>query len=378
MKILHVIISLNIGGAEKSMLRLIEAHKNNSDYDHSVVSLTGIGEIGKQLQVSNIRVHALGLKSAFNTPRVMWALMKIIRQADPDVIHTWMYHADLIGGVAGKLTKKKIIWSVRNTHAEAKSGIAKTTFYIMKICAFLSAYIPNKIICVAGTAMTSHVKYGYQQKKMQVIQNGYDVNNLRNLSRQHKQTTRKSIGLAKNATVIGTVGRYNNSKDHPTFIRAAKILLRSNDNLQFLLIGKGINANNTQLFSLIADTGHIEKFFLLDERDDVPALLTLMDIFCLHSISEGFPNVLGEAMCIGLPCITTDVGDAALMVGENGVVVPHSQPELLVKGLQAMVNLTAKERKESGEKLRQRIDNNYSLAQAQHAIETVYQNVLNQ
>lgn len=380
MKILHVIIGLNIGGAENSLLRLIETHKKslNCPYNHSVVSLTTIGTIGEQLQSLDIHVDALRLKSAFSTPRVLWALIKIIRHTSPDIIHTWMYHADFIGGIAAWLTKKKIIWSIRNTHVMVGSGTAKKTFYIMRACAFLSAYIPNKIICVADAAITSHVNYGYLQEKMHVIQNGYDVEKITGLSKKNEITTKEKIGINQNTIVIGTVGRYNDYKDHPTFIKAAKILLKSNRNLQFLLIGRNVNKANAQLMSLISDTNDTGHFILLGERNDIPALLALMDIFCLHSISEGFPNVLGEAMCVGLPCVTTDAGDAALMVGKDGIVVPHSQPALLAKGLQQVINLTPEERERSGKKLNQRIQANYTLAQVQFAYESVYHEVSSQ
>lgn len=378
MKILHVIIGLEMGGAETSLLRLIETHKNSPDYNHSVISLTNIGKIGRLLQASGIRVDSLGLKSIFSILMVVRKLIKIIRDTNPDIIHTWMYHADLIGGIAAWFTKKKVIWSIRNTHVKVDSGTAKTTFHIMRICALLSPYIPNRIICVANAAVDSHVKYGYPLSKMYVIQNGYNVGNIYNLSRKNKQVTRESIGLDQDAIIIGTVGRYNDYKDYPTFIKAAEILLKLNHNLQFLLIGRNVNRENIRLTSLISNTNYTDSFFLLGERDDIPALLALMDIFCLHSVSEGFPNVLGEAMCVSVPCVTTDVGDAALMVGKDGVVVPHSQPELLAQGLYQIINLTHKDRKKSGDNLMRRIKANYSLAQVQLDYEMIYKEVTNE
>jgi glycosyltransferase involved in cell wall biosynthesis len=102
-----------------------------------------------------------------------------------------------------------------------------------------------------------------------------------------------------------------------------------------------------------------------------------MDIFCLHSVSEGFPNVLGEAMCVGLPCVTTDVGDAALMVGEHGSIVPHSNPEKLAAALQVMIDQTPQERTNIGQALSQRIRNHYSIANIQKAYETLYHEVVN-
>ncbi|OQX06984.1 MAG: hypothetical protein BWK73_29325 [Thiothrix lacustris] len=376
MKILHIIIGLNVGGAENSLKRLIETHKDNQNYQHCVISLTTIGKIGEQLQASGIEVKALGMTSAFSVPITLWRLIKSISYINPDIVHTWMYHADLLGGLAAYFTQKKVIWSIRNTHVAVGSGTAKTTKHIMQLCAKLSYKIPSKIICVANAAKVSH--YKYNNEKMIIIPNGYAIDAIQKTAKNtQKEKYPAELNIRNDRLIIGSIGRFNDYKDFPTFIKAANILLASQQDIQFLLIGRDIDSNNKTLMSLINDTINPNAFILLGERNNIPELLSLMDIFCLHSISEGFPNVLGEAMCIGLPCVTTDVGDAALMVGEHGSIVPHSNPEKLAAALQVMIDQTPQERTNIGQALSQRIRNHYSIANVQKAYETLYHEVVN-
>ncbi|MDC3262037.1 glycosyltransferase [Candidatus Pseudothioglobus singularis] len=378
MNILHVIIGLNVGGAENSLKRLIESHKDNTNYQHSVLSLTTIGKVGGQLQASGIEVCSLGLKSPLSLPIIFIRLIKFIRKANPDIVHTWMFHADLLGGLAAWVMRKKVIWSIRNTDISINSGTASTTKYIMHACAFLSSYVPKRIVCVANASAISHSNYGYNEKIMITIANGYDVDKINQAATKiPKDTFRHSLNIAQDAIVIGSVGRYNDYKDYPTFIKTATILLKSHPTLQFLMVGKDVDDDNTTLVQLIASTGYQNNFILLGERDDVPACLSIMDIFCLHSISEGFPNALGEAMSIGLPCVTTDVGDAAMMLENQALVVEHSQPILLARSLQNLLDLSSTKRKQIGKELQQHIKNEYSIVKVQKSYEALYQKVIN-
>jgi glycosyltransferase involved in cell wall biosynthesis len=377
MNILHVIIGLNVGGAENSLKRLIDSHKDNTNYQHSVISLMTIGKVGEQLQESGIEVCSLGLKSLLSLPITFFRLIRFIRKANPDIVHTWMYHADLLGGLAAWVMRTKVIWSIRNTDISINSGTAVTTKYIMYACAFLSSYIPKRIVCVANAAAISHGNYGYNKKIMITIANGYDVDKINQAATKiPKCDFRHSLNIAQDSIVIGSVGRYNDYKDYPTFIKTATILLKSNPTLQFLLVGKDVDYDNKTLAQLITATGHQNNFILLGERDDVPACLSIMDIFCLHSISEGFPNALGEAMSVGLPCVTTDAGDAAMMVENRALVVDHSQPFLLARSVQNLLDLPSTKRKQIGKELQQHIINEYSIVKVQKSYEALYQQVI--
>ena len=236
----------------------------------------------------------------------------------------------------------------------------------------------KKIVCVANAALISHSNYGYNKKIMTVIPNGYDVNKINQAAvKIPRDAFRHSLNITQNAIVIGSVGRYNDYKDYPTFIKTATILLKSNPALCFLLVGRNVDYDNKMLAQLIIATGHQDNFILLGERNDIPACLLAMDIFCLHSISEGFPNALGEAMSIGLPCVTTDAGDAAMMVENEALVVDYSQPNLLAKSLQKLLNLSVSQRNKIGKELQQHIKNEYSMIKVKKSYEALYQQVIN-
>ena len=343
MNILHVIISLTAGGAENSLKRLIESHKDDTNYQHSVLSLTTIGKVGGQLQASGIEVCSLGLKSSLSLPITFIRLIKFIRKANPDIVHTWMYHADLLGGLAAWVMRKKVIWSIRNTNISINSGTATTTVHIMNICAYLSSYIPKKIVCVANAALISHSNYGYNKKIMTVIPNGYDVNKINQAAvKIPRDVFRHSLNITQDAIVIGSVGRYNDYKDYPTFIKTAVILLKSSPALQFLLVGRDVDYDNKILTQLIIETGHQNSFILLGERS-----------------------------------VTTDAGDAAMMVGNEALVVDYSQPNLLAKSLQKLLNLTVSQRSKIGKELQQHIKNEYSMIKVKKSYEALYQQVIN-
>lgn len=378
-KILHIIIGLNIGGAERALYRLIEAHRNNPNYRHIVISLTTTGKIGEKLIDCGIEVISLGMASFLSSPLFFLKLITAIKERQPDLVHTWMYHADLMGGIAAWLLRKKVIWSVRNSDVAVGSGTASMTYYIMRACALLSKNIPHVILCVANASVSSHSRYGYHKEKMLFIPNGYDLERLTNEARL-SDICSDSIGVNKSSIKIVSVGRYNDYKDFPTFIGAASILLNNNSNLdlQFVLIGRGLNRKNIDLCTLIDSTIKPNCFLLLDERNDVPALLNMMDIFCLHSASEGFPNVLGEAMSLGIPCVTTDVGDAALIMGyeQKDFIVPTKNPDALAQALQRLIDFPHKQRQDLGGALRLRIQQHFSLQSTVQAYEQVYQDVI--
>ena len=378
MKILHVIIGLNVGGAELMLKRLVALHIDNPDYHHSVVSLCDIGKIGQQLSELGIKVEAFGLRSIVQFPRVFFQLFRVIRSQRPDIVQTWMYHADLIGGLAARLAGcRKVIWGIRNTDLFSSNGISQTTCWIMKLCAVLSDFVPHTILCVANRAKTAHANAGYALNKMIVLSNGFDVEAYKpELGVRH--FIRKSLNVPSDALIVGSIGRFNEYKDHRGFVLAAAKLAAVDNRIYFLLVGRDVDSNNATIIQWIEETGYANRFILLGERSDVPAVLAAMDIFCLHSKSEGFPNVLGEAMCAGLPSVVTDVGDAAVLLGEAGLVVSPKDAEALMQGLLAVVQYSPESRALLGNIACNRIKDNYSIDIIKRQYEDLYQKVVNE
>lgn len=374
MRILHIIIGLNVGGAELMLRRLIESHHDNPGYRHAVISLTDISKVGLQLKAQGIEVRALGMRSSLNIPLILWRLMRLIRDANPDIVQTWMYHADLLGGLAARLVgNQHVIWGIRTT--DVRAGGSRVTAVVRWVCAWLSYWVPHTIVCAAEASRQVHVAIGYDVARMKVVHNGFDILQLV-ATKQQRECLREQFSIQEEDLVIGSVGRFNPVKDQENFVKAAGILVKLYSNVRFMMVGRDLDTNNTELNRWISETGHADRFVLLGERSDVPACLSAMDIFCLHSRTEGFPNGLGEAMAMGLPSVVTDVGDATLLLGKCGIVVSKEDPTALAQGLKELMSLSPADRTLLGHKARQRIHDEFTLVRARERFEAIYDEVL--
>lgn len=374
MNITHIIVGLNVGGAELMLKRLIASHSQSPDYTHRVISLTELGKVGEDLQAIGIPVIALGMRNGLDIWRAFLGLRNQLATERPDIVQTWMYHADLLGGLAARsLGMRQIIWGIRTT--EIRAGGSGVTRLIRKACGLLSPFIPSKIVCAAHAGRQLHEAVGYSASKMLVVPNGFDLEKLVATPGQ-VAAIRQHVGLGSEHRVIGSVGRFNPVKDQRNFVQAAGFLARQHTNLRFLMVGRDLDRNNTLLMRWIADTGKPECFILLGERSDVPACLAAIDIFCLHSRTEGFPNVVGEAMAMARPCVVTDVGDAAFLVADTGLVVPKEDAQALSAGLEKLLSLPAAELHDLGQRARQRIHANFTMDHARQQFEQVYHQLL--
>ncbi|QOY93616.1 glycosyltransferase [Massilia sp. UMI-21] len=375
MRIMHLIIGLQIGGAELMLQRLLRAHEGSLNYRHVVVSLTNLGPIGEQLIARGIEVHTLGLRSPLGLPRVMWSLVFLLRRLKADIVQTWMYHADLLGGLAARLAgQRTVIWGIRTTDVAA--GNNRSTVAVMRLCATLSRHIPKAIVCAAAASREVHAAAGYDATKMVVVPNGFDVERLQG-GASFRLQLRAECGFNCDDTVIGTVGRFNAAKDQQNFVRAAGLIAERHPAVRFLMVGRGLDRANAELEDWISQTGYADRFVLLGERKDIPSCLSAMDLFCLSSRTEGFPNVVGEAMAVGLPCVVTDVGDAALLVGAEGVVVPKENATALAEGLGQVLALSPVARTALGQRAKDRVEAEFTIDRTRQRFEEIYKRVLN-
>jgi glycosyltransferase involved in cell wall biosynthesis len=356
------------------MLKCLIESDPSSIPDTTVVSLTSLGVIGESLHKQGIKVYALNLSpSGFNILNVLWQLVKLIRRYQPDIVQTWMYHADLLGGLAACLAgNKHVVWNIRIASVPASNIL---TIVIMKICASLSRWIPKKIICVAETAKRVHINYGYEASRMVVIANGFDFSNITATTKQ-RLSLRQACHFSENDIVIGWVGRFHPDKGQDNFVKAATIVIRHYPMVKFLLVGRDCTAKNVQLMNWLNDPGLQECFVLLGERNDIPACLAAMDIFCMPSSNEGFSNSLAEAMAMALPCVATDVGDTVVLVGDTVILVPPQDSQALAQGLLEVIALPEKQREQMGLRAKERVLSEFSIENARERFEAVYQDIL--
>jgi glycosyltransferase involved in cell wall biosynthesis len=369
MVVFHLIVGLETGGAENMLLRLVSALPRHK---HIIVSLTKIGLIGDRLIESGHAVHAIDLRPLTFTSS-LFKLWKLIRSYRPDVIQTWMYHSDLLGGLIGRFAGvRNIVWNVRNT--EIPQRRCSVTGLVVKLCAALSHWVPRAIVCCSHAAMKSHVALGYNPGRMIFIPNGYDSKAWA-VPSESKSEIKRSYQLPLNSVIIGIVGRFDRLKGYDVFVEAAALLSeRCRHNALFVMVGRNIDDKNAELSALIAEKGGRAQFKLMGEWKNVSRIMYALDIFCLASRAEGFPNVVAEAMLMQVPCVVTDVGDAGLIVGTTGKVVPPNRPAALADALLSVENMVEAERLAVGRDARKRILEQFDIGAVADRYEDLYIN----
>lgn len=357
MKILHVITGLEVGGAETMLLRLLT--DPSPGLRHSVVSLTGSAPIGPRLEAAGVPVSALGMRGILDLPRAVRAVRRAVRREASDVVQSWLYHADLVAGLATWGVDVPVVWNLRHTDLSAERN-KRTTLWVVRACARLSHRVPARIISCSAAAAAVHAAGGYDGSRMTVIPNGFDTDTFRP-DPESRIAVRRELGLAGEATLVGTVGRFHPQKDPGTLLAAAARVLPDRPNAHLLLVGRGYTADNGELVDLIGHQKLRDRVHLLGPRDDIPRLDAALDVFVSASAGEGFPNAVGEAMACGVPCVATAVGDTPELVGDAGYLVSPMDPGALAVAWADLLDLGATERAALGQRARKRIERCFAL-----------------
>lgn len=359
-KVCHVINGLGDGGAEGVLHRLC---LHSTDVKHVVISLSGEGKYGASLRASGVEVYSLGMRSGDFSVLSFFSIVRILRVIRPDVVQTWMYHSDVLGGVAAKLAGvSRVMWCVRHSVLDAKS-LRVSARLISYIHRWLSFSIPSKIIFCARKALEMHAAMGYERAKLIVIQNGIDMSRFL-VDGLAREKVRSEFGISRNVFLIGMVARFDLYKDHRTLFKALAILSKNGVEFRCLLVGTGMSADNDILVSCAAEFGLNNCLIFAGQRTDIPSLMNAMDLHVLSSVSEGFPNVLAESMACGTPCISTDVGDAGEILGDSGMLVPPSDAEAFAAAITQAKGILcppSSAKMEWAAKCRDRIQKNFSL-----------------
>ena len=363
LSVLYVTTALIGGGAEMMLYRLL-SRLDRTRFTPQVVSLLDHGPVSRKIQALGIPVRSLGMKAGVPNPAVVLRLARWLRQDPPDMMQTWMYHADLIGGLAARLVGNiPVAWGIRNSDLSPETS-SRLTHLTVKTCAILSRWLPDRIVSCSEAARQVHTAIGYAAEKMMVIPNGYELETFRP-DLGARASVRKGLAISEHATIVGMIARFDPQKDHRTFIRAAQLLHHDKPDAYFLLCGNEVTWENQQLVRWIDEAGIRTRCHLLGRRDEeIPLLTAALDIASLSSAyGEGFPNVVSEAMCCGIPCVVTDVGDAALIVGQTGIVVPPRNPEALASAWRTMLEMGREGRRPMGIAARQRIKERFDIAE---------------
>lgn len=375
-RIAHIITGLDVGGAEMMLYKLLSAG-DRSRFESRVLCLNGGGPMVARIEALGVPVEVLGVRGGFSFLAELPRLAGALRAFDPDVVQTWLYHADLAGLLVRPWLSRAILcWNLRCS-ALGPGEFPWTTRALARVLAWLSS-LPDLVMVNSAAGRAAHEAIGYHPKRWELVANGFDTRIFQPDAAQHL-ALRESLTIPADAPVIGMVGRYHPMKNHASFLHAARQLLEARLQVHFVLAGRNVDEANTPLLALVERLGLRGNVHLLGERTDVTAVMNGLDVFTLCSVmGEGFPNVVGEAMACALPCVVTDVGDARAVLGGAGLVVPPADTTALATAWLELLALPGADRRRLGDAGRARIEAHFSLAGSVRRYEQIYEELATQ
>jgi glycosyltransferase involved in cell wall biosynthesis len=359
MRLVHIITGLNVGGAESFLARLLM--RLPPRFETSVISLSTIGAIGKQLRASGVNIATLGMTRRSLAPGPIFRLRDMLKEAKPDMVQTWMYHADFLGGLAARWAGiPALVWSIRQSNLSIRY-LRLRTIMIARACAALSRHVPDRILCCSNVARLNHVDFGYADDKIEVLPNGFDLSRFKPAP-EMRDSVRREFGVPDNFPIIAMIGRFDAQKGHRMLIDAAATLRARRPQIHYLMAGQDVDDSNAALARWINERALQSSVSLLGIREDIPRLLAAADALVLPSIfGEAFPNVVAEAMASAVPCIATNVGDTAFIIGDTGSVVPPGDAVALANAMDRFLSMPERERRSYGARARQRVVENFEI-----------------
>lgn len=368
-KIVHIITSLNQGGAEMMLLKLLQVLSKHDEYELHVISLMAPGQLSSTVESLGVRVHYLNIMRDSGFFRSLRQGLCICRNVH--VIQTWMYHGDLFGFVMKLFNlQAQLIWGVRQSNLDWSLNTPRTLL-IARLNGVLShTPLVNCIVTNSEKAAETHSAIGYAENKFRVIPNGFDLSLY---GKGQRELARRIIGISEDTFVIATVGRWDPQKGYSTLFEGFRKSALYGTGARLLMIGTGLESNNSVLLDCIRFNGLEEQVVLLGARNDVPRILSAADIYISSSYGEGFSNAIGEAMATGLPCIVTDAGDSRLIIGDSGWLVPSKSSEALGHALSDIFALSEDQLRLKGLQARERIDACYGIDRIVRQYQQLYE-----
>jgi glycosyltransferase involved in cell wall biosynthesis len=373
-RVLYIITGLSTGGAEMMLFKVLE-RLDRQRFSPHVISLTSLGDLAPRIVALGIPVEAMGMRPSITGWLNFFRLVRLLKRLHPDVVHTWMYHADLLGGLAARLAGISAVgWCIRNSNLD-KDKTKFLTRAVVGLCALISKWVPSRILSCSEKARQVHVAHGYAAEKMVVVPNGFDLTRFKP-DNDARHRIRAELGITEQTPLVGLIGRFDPQKNHAGFFEAAVVLHREMPQVHFVLIGNGIDINNAALMQAITHAGVLANTHLLGLRNDIPELMAALDVLASSSYGEAFPNVLGEAMACGVPCAVTDVGDSAYIVGDTGRVVASGDMHGLAAALGDLLALPLPEKAALSERARARVAEHFEIGGVVRRYEKFYESLL--
>jgi glycosyltransferase involved in cell wall biosynthesis len=355
-RVLHLLPGLAVGGTEMALLRLVSS---THDIEHLVVTLTSHDTLKSDFEHLGVKVESLMMTRSPLTWIRVFGLRKIVREFVPDVVQSWLYAGDLALIFAGIKKSTSSIWNIRQSETRLIRG--QFHIYVMqRIAGLVSNWLPDQIVYCGEKARATHESIGYSDKNAVVIPNGIDVEKYRS-DKDAFTEIRQELGLADDVFVFGLIGRYDPLKNQQLLLDSFSQLMTQRDSVFLILAGRNVDDNNDELVKLVQLHGLQDSVQLLGARTDISRVLAALDCHVLTSTSEGWPNVLAEAMACEVFCITTPVGDAPTILNDCGTVLNDYRAETLAVAMLNAVDADGAFRKSAGNRARQRVKEEFSL-----------------
>lgn len=334
MRILLLCRSLDVGGSERQLVNLaLGLHAQG--HPVAVAVFYGKGALESELHAAGVPVLDLRKSGRWDALAFFWRMKRAVAGYRPQVLYGFLSMPNVMAVVLKPFFPGlAVAWGVRSSYMalERYGWLLRLSFKLE--C--LLARFADLIICNSRAGLEYAAAQGFPRKRMVTIPNGFDVERFRP-DAVGRERVRAEWGVGSDVVLVGIVGRLDPMKDHVTFLRAAQLLVNAGAGARFVCVGEGPEGYREQLRREATALGIDAHLTWAGERHDMPAVFSALDIAVSSSIGEGFPNTVAEAMACGVPCVVTDVGDSAMIVGELGEVVPKSNPQALSQGLRRMM-----------------------------------------
>ena len=324
MVIIHIISGLERGGAEKSLLNLISLSK----FNHKIINLGKTTTFAKKFEKKNCTVINLNINGIYSFLKGILSTIKIFKKDKKYIVQSWMYHACLFISVVNIIYKSKFINWIFVASNLSKNLISDKTRFIIFLLKFFCQSKSIKIIACDEVTKNAHIKLGFNKNKISVLYFGIPI----------RDTLIPSYG--NDIINISCVARFDPQKDHKTLIEAFNMVKIKRSKFKLYLIGRGINKENSYLTNLINKSNLIlnEDIYLCGEHNNIEEFLSKINLNILTSVGEGLPLSLLECMSLGIPCISTNVGETKKIISNHGWLVEKSNLKNITENIIEAIN----------------------------------------
>jgi glycosyltransferase involved in cell wall biosynthesis len=345
--------SLEVGGAERQAVQLaIAMHRQGISVRVAVFYRRG--PFAEALEHEGVEIIDLEKRSRWDIIRFVFRAGRLIRRTRAGILYSFLGGANIVAAIVGfAIPGLRVVWSIRSSDVDLSryDWVYRLGYWIERILASR----PKLIIANSAAGRNFAVRHGFPGRLITVVPNGIDTLRFKP-DPALRARFRKELRLSDDKVVIGVLARLDSTKDYPTFLRAGTLVAARRQDVVLACVGEG--REEPSLKALVTELGIVEQTLFIGPAD-APAALNAFDVACSASITEGFPNAVAEAMACGKPCVVTDVGDCALIVGDCGSVVRPCDPQGLAS---AILNELERRSPARSAAARRRIVDNFSLS----------------